>query len=184
MLLSMLFSQDLNRFLYYGCILSFPCRYFCVQRQQDKQHNQAECARSKQSRHPDANQHRSGIFPINIQLITSFITEILIQSKSMDWFLYDRDTHHERVNLEIFSLTSNKINLCGLLQILQTKHAKPISTNSPSLYTLKILDNQGNTGLKWVKIMFHDINKVSLKQICSKSKTQRPEQDDTAWSAS
>ena len=93
----------------------------------------------------------------------------------MDWFLYDRDTHHERVNLEIFSLTSNKINLCGLLQILQTKHAKPISTNSPSLYPLKILDNQGNTGLKWVKIMFHDINKVSLKQICSKSKTQRSE---------
>ena len=32
-------------------------------------------------------------------VINSFMTEVpLKQSKSMGWFLYDRDLHHEKVN--------------------------------------------------------------------------------------
>ena len=56
-----------------------------------------------------------------------------LQSKSMDWFLYDRNLRHERVKI-FFQLTL-VILLYSILNLLLA--------NGPILYTLKTLENQG-----------------------------------------
>ena len=64
---------------------------------------------------------------INCININSFMTESLSYSnqfidllrKSMDWFLYDRGLHHERVNLILYVFRSNALDFYRKVQTIK-----------------------------------------------------------------
>ena len=98
-----------------------------------------------------------------------------LQSKSMDWFLYDRNFRHERVKLShFFQIKISNINICCLYESNIEK--QPLEV----LYEKGVFESSGKFNGKHVRLSL-SFNKISGLRPATLLKTNKQELYFFTW---